>query len=54
MTGLGCPVFTLDGAVVGVLVVRAVPSVSSGDPYGDAIPVVLPAADILETAQQAP
>lgn len=56
MTGLGCPVFTLDGAAVGVLVVRAVPSVSSGDagPYGDAMPVVLPAADILEAAEQAP
>ena len=56
MAGLGCPVFSLDSKPVGVLVVRSIPAVSSdaGGPYGDSMPIVLPAEDILEVAQQVP
>ncbi len=56
MAGLGCPVLSLDGQAVGVLVVRSLPGVSSGagQPRGDSMPVVLPAEDILHAAQQVP
>ena len=54
MAGLGCPVFSLDGKAVGVLVVRSIPGSGSGGPGGDSMPVVLPCEDILEVAQQVP
>ncbi len=56
MVGLGCPVFSLDGDPVGVLLVRSIPAVSSdaGGPYGDSMPVILPCEDILEAARQVP
>ncbi len=53
----GSPVFSLDGRIVGVIVIRAIKDSDSGGPFGmnDAvIPIILPAADILEGAQQAP
>ena len=55
VAGLGCPAFTLDGKLVGVLVIRAVPAASIGASRGEAtsLPVVLPAEDIREVAQQA-
>jgi len=53
---LGCPVFTLDGKVVGVLVARML--TSPGGPVSDEdmdmLTVILPAADALEVAKQAP
>jgi len=55
MAGLGCPVFTLDGKVVGLLVMRSIPrgAGGSGSPYGDNMPVIIPAADVLEGVKQA-
>lgn len=58
---LGAPVFTADGAPVGLLVLRTVATAGSGmnsmfggmDAYG-LLPIVLPAADILDVANQAP
>jgi hypothetical protein len=57
--GLGSPCFTLDGDFVGVGVVRTVRSGSGGMMSmltgGDRpMAVIIPAADILDTAQQAP
>ncbi len=55
MTGTGCPAFTLDGRIVGVFVTRAIADKSGGfDPARSAAVVVLPAADILDGASQAP
>jgi hypothetical protein len=56
MSSLGCPVFTLDGKVVGVLVVRAL-SAAGGEVSDEdmgMMAVILPAADALEVAKQAP
>jgi len=54
----GSPVFSLDGKIVGVIVIRAIKdSDSGGGLFGmsDAVtPIILPAADILEGVQQAP
>lgn len=52
MTGLGCPVFTLEGAPVGLLVMRALPS--TGADERDMLPVILPAAALLRAAGQVP
>jgi len=57
--GLGCPAFTLDGKVVGLLVLRLMPSAAGGmgsmfGGMGGMLPVVLPSQDILEVAKQAP
>jgi len=60
--GLGSPAFTLDGKLVGIVVVRAVPmggtspmamlsSLSSGPPI---MPIVIPVEDILDTAENVP
>jgi len=52
----GCPVFTLDGKVVGVLLNRVVPAQGGrmmGDDSGWMV-VILPAADVAEVAKQAP
>jgi len=59
-TGLGSPVFTLDGKLIGIVALRTskgegggVMSAMSG--LADAmLPVVVPAADIQEAAKQAP
>jgi len=58
---LGCPVFTLDGKVVGILVLRLLPSrdAGMGSMFGGMsnagmLPVILPSDDILEVAKQAP
>ena len=55
-TAMGSPAFTLDGKVVGVLLYRAIKSSggSSGDPSDTVTHMFLPAADILEAAEQAP
>jgi hypothetical protein len=57
---LGCPAFTLDGKVVGILVLRVLPSGGGGmgSAFGGMssagmLPVILPSEDILEVAQQA-
>lgn len=58
---LGCPVFTLDGKGVGILVLRVAPSGGGGmgGMFGGMssmgmIPIILPGQDILEVAEQAP
>ncbi len=54
-TGLGIPAFTMDGKVVGITVLRSIPSSSGSSDRGSAtsLPVLLPAADILRIAKQA-
>ncbi len=54
--GLGIPAFTLDGKVVGITVMRSIPSAAGSSEGGGAnsMPVLLPAADILKVAKQAP
>jgi hypothetical protein len=59
---LGCPVFALDGKVVGVALLRNLPGGASGGGMmsmmnggrDSVLPVILPAADIFEAGQQAP
>jgi len=51
----GCPVFSLDGKVIGLIVMRVMPSAAgSAGGRGDWTPVILPAADVLEVVKQAP
>lgn len=54
----GSPVFSLDGKIVGVIVIRAIKNAdSSGGLFGMSeavMPIIRPAADILEVAQQVP
>lgn len=59
-SGMGTPAFTLSGKVVGVLTVRQVDagrssmfSMMSGAEALGLLPVILPAADVLEIARQA-
>jgi hypothetical protein len=56
VAGLGIPAFTLDGKVVGITVMRAIPSAAGSSEGGGAtsMPVLLPAADVLKSAKQAP
>jgi hypothetical protein len=55
MAGLGCPVFTLDGQAVGLVVVRSIPSEAGGyeSRRGNTMAVVIPAADVTQGAGQA-
>lgn len=56
-TGLGCPVYKLDGRVIGVLFMRAIKSTTTSSFSGgnDTVAsIVLPAIDILEAAEQVP
>jgi len=58
MGGLGAPAFGLDGKLLGIMVLRSTPSrqgfgmFSGMDDLG-MLPVILPAADVLEVAKQA-
>jgi hypothetical protein len=56
VAGLGIPAFTLDGKVVGITVMRSIPTAAGSSESGSAtsMPVLLPAAEILKTAKQAP
>ncbi len=56
VAGLGVPAFTLDGKIVGITVMRAIPSAAGSSEAGgaDSMPVLLPAADILKVAKQVP
>ena len=55
VAGLGIPAFTLDGKVVGITVLRSIPSATGSSAGGaSSMPVLLPAADILTVAKQAP
>ncbi len=58
MTGLGSPVFTLDGKFVGVVLVRVVSGASGGSVFGgsreNVLSVIVPASDIADGASQAP
>lgn len=60
-TALGCPALSVDGDLIGICVMRTVKS--SGDGGGfmgmmggseNMIPIIVPAADVLEVAKQAP
>jgi S1-C subfamily serine protease len=60
-TSMGCPAFSLDGKVIGIFLMRTVSSQGSGGmasmfsmrPDG-LTPIILPAADVLKAANQAP
>jgi hypothetical protein len=51
---LGSPVFTMDGKIVGVLLLRTMPGKSSGSGAESPMPVIIPAEDIAPVASQAP
>lgn len=58
-TSLGCPAFTADGKVLGIVVMRALKSSSSmggaaGMQNQNYTAIILPAADVLKAAKQAP
>ena len=55
-TEMGSPAFTLDGKVVGVLLIRAIKSSggTAGNPSQNVTQMFLPAEDVLEAATQAP
>jgi hypothetical protein len=60
-SGMGSPVFTLDGKVLGMVVMRTIKGDSDGGGFmalmggmKGVLSVVLPAADILDAAKQAP
>jgi len=54
-TSQGCPVFRLDGKVVGVFVLRAISSeATAGNRRNNVMPIVLPTEDIVEGAKQVP
>jgi len=60
-SSLGAPVFTLDGDVIGILVLRTIRTPRSagimsmlGGGADNALMIIMPAADVLEVAQQAP
>ena len=54
-SSLGCPVFTTDGKVIGVIVNRFPPQGGGGDREDRApLSVVKPAADVTDIAKQAP
>lgn len=55
---LGSPVFALDGKIIGVTLLRTITSVGGGGSlFGDRMenvtPIILPAGDVLEAAEQA-
>lgn len=55
VAGLGVPTYTLDGKLVGITVMRAIPAAGTVSGSGNnSVPVVMPAAAILEVAKQAP
>jgi S1-C subfamily serine protease len=56
-TGLGSPVFALDGNIVGILVMRSISSGGAGaggSRQDTATSIILPAEDVLKAAKQAP
>ncbi|MBX3180538.1 MAG: trypsin-like peptidase domain-containing protein [Candidatus Hydrogenedentes bacterium] len=54
-TTQGSPVFRLDGKLVGVFVLRAISAeASAGARRNNVMPIILPAADVLEGVQQVP
>jgi len=57
-TSLGSPAFTLDGKPLGLFVIRAVKGTGSNNPFStqanNYASVILPAADIVKAASQAP
>ena len=54
-TGSGSPAFLLDGNVLGIFVLRAVSSAGgSGNGRDGVTSIILPAADVLKAARQAP
>lgn len=54
-TGQGSPVFRLDGKIVGVFVLRAISSeAGAGSRRNNVMPIILPAADIIEGVKQVP
>lgn len=54
-TSAGCPTFRLDGKIVGVFVLRAISAEAGNAGRRDNVmPIILPAADILEGVAQVP
>jgi len=60
--GQGAPVFALDGNVLGLLVMRTIKSTGGGgqglfsamNAAQNLLPIILPASDVMESAEQAP
>ena len=50
----GCPVFSLDGKLIGITVLRMIPAQSASSSDEGILDIILPAADVLETSKQAP
>jgi S1-C subfamily serine protease len=57
-SSLGCPAFTMDGKVLGLMVMRATRGGASAGSFSSQNPnytgIILPAADVLKIAKQAP
>jgi len=51
---VGGAVFSMDGKLVGVILLRSVPGDGGDYDWQNRLPMVLPAADIIEAAKQAP
>ncbi len=52
--GLGTPVFLADGSPIGLVMLRMNPSTDEDAPGPSAMPIVIPGADIMDIAKQAP
>jgi hypothetical protein len=55
-TSLGCPAFTMDGNVVGIMVIRTISGggSASASRQDNATSIILPAEDVMKAAKQAP
>jgi hypothetical protein len=54
-SGLGCPVFSLNGNILGIIVMRVGPGGAAGTDYRqNSASVIVPAAEVLKAARQAP
>lgn len=53
-TTSGSPAFLLDGKVLGLFVMRAIPSATASNARDNLTSIILPAEDILKAAKQAP
>lgn len=54
-TSQGCPVFRMDGKVVGVFVLRAISAeATAGNRRNNVMPIILPTEDIVEGVKQVP
>jgi len=52
--GLGTPVFVADGSPIGLVLLRMNPNTDDDAPGPGAMPIIIPGADIMDIAKQAP